>query len=105
MEKHILKNAKKIISEKLKGKFCGKLNPFHGKNHSEESKQKMRGARPAISGSNNPRYKLVHWRHSVNGDFYCSATDLRKQFGELSAAGLSGIVNKKAKQYKGWIVI
>jgi hypothetical protein len=97
--------CKKIISEKLKGKFCGKLNPFHGKNHSEESKQKMRGARPAISGSNNPRYKLVHWRHSVNGDFYCSATDLRKQFGELSAAGLSGIVNKKAKQYKGWIVI
>lgn len=97
--------TKETISEKLKERFTKHHNPFYGKTHSEESKQKMKGARPAISGSNHPRYKLVHWRHGVFGNFYCSATDLRKQFGELSAAGLSRIVNKKAKEYKGWIVV
>jgi hypothetical protein len=99
------KKTKETVSKKLKEKFVAHNNPFYGKTHSEESKQKMRGARPAISGSNHPRYKLIHWRHEINGDFYCSATELRKQFNELSAAGLSGIVNKKAKKYKGWIVI
>ena len=38
---------------------CGKENPFYGKCHSEEAKEKMRVSRPSMKGKNNPSAKSV----------------------------------------------
>jgi hypothetical protein len=93
------------ISEKLKGRFSGELNPFYGKNHSETTKNKMRGPRPSITGSNHPKYKAVCWFHEQYGEFFCSATDLRKMFPELASSSLSNLLNNKRKTpYKGWTI-
>lgn len=37
----------------------GEKNSFYGKHHTEETKQKMRGKRPSISGAKNPNAKKV----------------------------------------------
>jgi hypothetical protein len=95
--------GRRAISEKLKGRFCGELNPFYGKNHSEVTKNKMKGPRPSITGSNHPKYKAVCWFHKQHGEFFCSATDLRKMFPELTSSSLSNLLNNKRKTpYKGW---
>ena len=36
--------------------LVGEDNPFWGKQHTPETKQKMRGPRPSISGENNPNF-------------------------------------------------
>ena len=47
--------TKKKISNSLKGKFAGEKNPFYGKKHSEETKDKIR-KNTNTKGKNNPMY-------------------------------------------------
>lgn len=50
--KPLSEEAKRKLSEKLKGKYTGKNNPFYGKHHTEETKQKISETKKAKKDNN-----------------------------------------------------
>lgn len=49
--------AKRLMSERMKGKYVGKLNPFFGKKHSTKTRNVMsESKRGKYGGTNNPNY-------------------------------------------------
>jgi hypothetical protein len=52
--------TKRKISKSKKGKLVGSENPFYGKNHSEEARQKMTGSRYNCRGKNHHMYGKKH---------------------------------------------
>lgn len=54
-----LEQREKISKSRI-GKYKGEDNPFYGRHHTEESKEKMRLSRGDISGENNPMYGRNH---------------------------------------------
>jgi very-short-patch-repair endonuclease len=60
MEKLILKNFLKKHSKRMSEKYKGSGNPFYGKTHTRETKQKIRESLPDLSGSKNPFYGKTH---------------------------------------------
>lgn len=83
--KEWIENLKKarhkvIMSDETKEKIrkgkMGNKNPFYGKHHSEETKQKMRDSHPDTSGINNPMYGKFNelssnWRGGLSFEPYC----------------------------------
>lgn len=53
---------KNKLSERMKWRFDGKNNPFYGRKHSEETKQKLSEVRREQCSSEFARKKLGHWR-------------------------------------------
>jgi hypothetical protein len=47
--KVVSEEQKKKQSEAMKGRYKGKLNPFFGKNHTEETKEKIRSSRKGVN--------------------------------------------------------
>lgn len=64
---------KQLLSKGRKDKFKGCLNPYYGKKHSNETKEKMRGKRPYCKGSNNGKAKKV--LNTITGTVYESAVE------------------------------
>ena len=86
----------------MKG-MTGERNPFYGKNHNEQTKRKMKGPRPGVSGRKNPSadlnvYTFVHDRH---GEFSGDRASLREMF-NLTTSQTSKIFSRGA--CAGWRV-
>ena len=59
-----LVKAREVANEEHSKHISGKNNPFYGKHHTEESRQKMRENRPDMSGENNPMCGKHHTEES-----------------------------------------
>ena len=59
-----LVKAREVANEEHSKHISGKNNPFYGKHHTEESRQKMRENRPDVSGENNPTSKSVRCKET-----------------------------------------
>jgi len=105
----VSKETCKKISKKLKGKYLGSNNPFYGKKHSEETKNKLR---EKMSGINSPRwnphktdeeringrhiYGYNEWRKSVyeRDDYTCQKCG-DDRGGKLNAHHIKNYANNK----------
>jgi hypothetical protein len=64
--KTIPKDVRIKISESLKGRYCGELNPNYGRHHTEEAKKKISQAnkgRCGLKGELNPMYNKRNEKH------------------------------------------
>lgn len=52
----VSEETRKKLSEALKGKFAGENNPFYGKTHTAETREKLRKPHPNYSGEKNHNY-------------------------------------------------
>lgn len=88
-----LKN-KKVSEEtkrKISARLSGKNHPMFGKKHSEETKEKLRGA-------NNPTSRKV--RNLNTNEIFCSVTDAGKKYGVTDSAIRASIKkNRKSAGY------
>ena len=50
---------KRKVSESRKGQMTGESNPFYGKQHSQETKNKISKNHANVNGENNPRAKMT----------------------------------------------
>jgi group I intron endonuclease len=116
----------KILSNSTRSKISksliGDKNPFYGKHHSEDAKEKQRIAklgkkhniesRKKMSeslkirqfGENNPSYDSTkyNWINTVlNIEEYCTQYELYKKY-NLNRGNVNAILRKKAKSHKGW---
>lgn len=89
-------------------KITGNKNPFYGKKHTKEAKQKMSSSkRGKYFGCHSSQYKLEKFNFfniKTNRYFYGTRYELYKSFKELKCPGVSQLVNKHKKSYKGWII-
>jgi len=99
-----MKDEQKKYLSKL---FYGENNPFYNKNHTETSKQKMRGKRNHITGENNPFYKKYYNSIEFKTKFKNTHLELwknrdenwRKQFREKLSKSIA-MSNKQTQTYK-----
>ena len=57
--KHHTDEAKQKMSEHAKGKYCGEDNPFYGKHHTDETKQKISESRKGkYCGEDSPNFGI-----------------------------------------------
>lgn len=106
--KRALSMAKKTLYEENPEK-----HPMYGKHHKEESKEKMRGPRPSMTGDNHPMYnkhpsdetrKKISKNHAdvsgVNNPFYgrCMSEDQRKKISEAKKGNVVGKDNPRARK-------
>jgi len=109
------KETRKKMSESTKGMYLGKNNPFYGKTHSEETKEKIRQARLGKKLSKEHREKLRNidrslWQkkvtqYSLSGDFiekFDSVNDAAKSVG-VSQGTLSSHLTGRNKTCKGYV--
>jgi hypothetical protein len=107
------KGVKKIVSETqklkqsdiMKGRYNGENNPFYGKTHSQETKEKLRKSREGVSGEMIWNYggeKLVIKNEKIVGTFKTSE-EVAKFIG-CSHSNVRHVLSGKQKTAKGYII-
>ena len=82
--------TKQYLSKIRKGKYTGKDNPFFGKHHSEEVKQKLREYKYGNIPTNARKVQ-------INGKIYTSATEAGRQLNVCTATILHRIKSSNPK--------
>ena len=93
---HVLTEESKVkISNSLKGKFDGEKNPFYGKNHSSESREKIRQSKLGTKHSSQTKEKMSKAKNQkiqIDGITYESQKEASKQLG-ISCSTISRRIN------------
>lgn len=86
----------------IKKELIGDKNPFYGKQHSKETKQKMSASwnKNAQRNVDNKKYNFYHKEY---GYHFLTQKELYTQF-NLNNKGVSMLIRQKAPSYKGWII-
>lgn len=94
--------SKRHMSESKKMNYLGENNHFYGKNHTEDTKEKMSSNWNRISKRNHDTtlYTFVHKEFGIH---YCTRFDLCKNF-NLNHKRVWTIVNKTQKTTGGWSI-
>ena len=95
--------AKTKINKHKSVLYMGENNPFYGKYHSEETKNKMKLKRIGRDCKNSD-LRVHHFFHNDFGHEYLTQVEFRTKY-ELAVKGVSKIVCKYRKSYKGWIIL
>ena len=87
--KHHSEESKQKISESRKGKCSGESHPFYGQHHSEESKQKISESRKGKGGK---KVKCIN-----TGEIFETMMDAARWCGLASSCSIGQVCNKKRK--------
>jgi hypothetical protein len=101
--KIISEEQKKRQSELMKGRYTGKKNPFYGKTHTNESKEKLRKSREGINNDKIWNYKgkkIVIKNNEVVGIF--ESTKEVANFIGCSYGNVGHVLGGKQKTAKGF---
>ena len=101
----ISNEQRKAQSIKMKNKFNGDDNPFYGKTHTDEFKNKLSEKRKNMKNEEIHNYKgdkLVF----KNGVFICKFTTVKEvsEFMKCSEANIKNVLGGKQKTAKGYVI-
>lgn len=89
-------NMSQEEKEKRRKRYLGKGNPYYGKKHTEETKQKISKHHADVSGINNPFRKEVY-QFTIDGEYinkYCSCNEAGRVVGLKNGHSISNAALK-----------
>lgn len=96
--KKLTEERRRNMSEARKGRFCGKDNPFYGKTHTKEAREK-------ISKNNLGKKPPNRKKISINGEIYESATEAHRQLGIPTVTVAWRANCKHNDKFKDWFYL
>lgn len=88
--KHHTEQSKEKISNSRKGKNVGKQHPFYGKHHTKQSKEKISNNRKSKGGK---KVKCIN-----TGQIFNTMMDAAKWCGLANSSSIGQVCNKTGKQ-------